>query len=259
MSAGSENKIYTLIKFLHRAILPTVNKLTEPLRTLNMQKRRVRILAETRGLLTREGYEAINLRDLARLAEVTVPTIYNLIGNKEEVMIALFSEVLTEIEARITSGSAAEPLALAEAVVLESIGLFQEDENFYRSAFLAVEYLDQSGPNHDKVSQVYAWGERLTTAGFIACRKARLLRGCIEPARLGELILRSYRMSCRAWAFGQLSLNEFRNRALGDVYITLAADAVDIFHALLQKKIATLAVAKPVIRSQRARIKEHTR
>jgi AcrR family transcriptional regulator len=236
-----------------------MNKRIEPLRALNMQKRRARILAEMRGLLTRGGIEAINLRDLARLAEVTVPTIYNLIGNKEEVMIALFSDVLTEIEARVTSGSSADPLAMAEAVVLESISLFNEDENFYRSAFLAVEYLDQSGQHHDKVAQVYAWGERLTTAGFIACRKARLLRGRIEPARLGELILRSYRTSCRAWAFGQLSLNEFRKRALGDVYITLAADAVDTFHALLQKKITTLAAVNPVIQPQRARTKEHAR
>lgn len=236
-----------------------MNKQADTVRALNMQKRRARILAEARHLLTRAGYEAINLRDLARLAEVTVPTIYNLIGNKEEVLIALFSEVLTEIESRITSGHTAVPLAMAEAVVLESIRLFEEDENFYRSAFLAVEYLDQSGSNHGKVAQVYAWGERLTTAGFIACRKARLLRGRIQPARLGELILRSYRTSCRAWAFGQLSLDEFRTCALQDVYITLAADAVDTFQALLQKKIATLAVVKTAIHTERGRrTKEHT-
>ena len=58
-------------------------------RAHNMQKRRARILAEARGLLARGGFEAMNLRDLARLAAVTVPTIYNLIGNKEEVIVAL--------------------------------------------------------------------------------------------------------------------------------------------------------------------------
>ena len=79
------------------------------LRSQNMQKRRARILAEARGLLARGGFDAMSLRELARLADVTVPTIYNLVGNKEEVLLALFSEVLDEIESRIETGRKAEP------------------------------------------------------------------------------------------------------------------------------------------------------
>ncbi len=215
------------------------------LRSQNMQKRRARILAEARGLLARGGFDAMSLRELARLAGVTVPTIYNLVGNKEEVLLALFSEVLDEIESRIETGRKAEPLALATAVVTESTGLFAEDQDFYRTAFLAVEYLNQSGAHDSRVAQLYAWGERLITAGFLACRDARLLRGRIAPAQLGELILRSYRSSCRAWATGQIELAEFRRLALTDVHITLAADAVESFQALLQKKIAELAAREP--------------
>ena len=217
--------------------------MTEPasLRSQNMQKRRARILAEARGLLARGGFDAMSLRELARLAGVTVPTIYNLIGNKEEVLLALFSEVLDEIESRIETGRKTDPLALATVVVTESTGLFAEDEDFYRTAFLAVEYLNQSGAHAGRVAKLYAWGEQLITAGFIACREARLLRGRIAPLQLGELILRSYRSSCRAWATGQIDIAEFRRLALTDVYITLAADAVESFQALLQKKIAELA------------------
>jgi len=217
--------------------------MTEPssLRSLNMQKRRARILAEARSLLASGGYDAMSLRELARLADVTVPTIYNLIGSKEEVLIALFYEVLDEIESRIETGRKLEPLALATAVVTESTGLFAEDEDFYRTAFLAVEYLDQRNTHDDRIATIYAWGERLITAGFVACRDARLLRGRIAPALLGELILRSYRSSCRAWATGQIGIAEFRRLALIDIYITLAADAVESFHALLQKKIRALA------------------
>ncbi len=237
-----------------------MSQATDSLRALNMLKRRARILHEVRGLLTRGGYEAVNLRELARLAEVTVPTIYNLIGNKEEVLVAVFSDVLTEVESRMHLGDNIEPLAMAEAVVIESTGLFAEDENFYRSAFLAVEYLDQSGPHDDKIAQVYAWGERLTTAGFIACKEAHLLRGRIAPRKLGELILRSYRTSCRAWAFEQLTLTEFRVTALADVYITLAADAVETFHALLVRKLAALSAPQAPLRANSSRrTKENSR
>jgi AcrR family transcriptional regulator len=206
-----------------------------------MQKRRARILAEARGLLASGGYDAMSLRELARLADVTVPTIYHLIGSKEEVLIALFSEVLDEIESRVEAGRNLEPLALVTAVVTESTGLFAEDEDFYRTAFLAVGYLDQRNTHDDRIATIHAWGERLIAAGFIACRDARLLRGRIAPVLLGGPILRSYRSSCRAWATGQTGIAEFRRFALTDIYITLAADAVESFHALLQKKIAVLA------------------
>lgn len=233
---------------------------TDNLRARNMHKRRSRILSEARGLLTRGGFDAVNLRELARLAEVTVPTIYNLVGNKEGVLVAVFADVLAEVEARMHIGADSEPLAMAEAVVVESTGLFAENEDFYRSAFLAVEYLDQRGPHDDTIAQVYAWGERLTTAGCIACRDARLLRGRIAPGVLGELILRSFRTSCRAWAFRQLTLAQFRATALADVYITLAADAVETFHALLVRKLAALSAPQARARTNRTRrTQENTR
>jgi AcrR family transcriptional regulator len=213
---------------------------TGGLRGTNMRLRRARILAAARGLLVRGGFEALNLRELARAAEVTVPTIYNLVGSKEEVLIALFREVLDEIEARIGSPRNLAPLAAATAVVTESTGLFAEDEDFYRTAFLAVEYLDEAGAAGERVAQLYAWGERLITAGFEACRSARLLRGRIPAGTLGELVLRSYRTNCRAWAFGRFGIEEFRRLALTDLYVTLAADAVESFQSSLNRRIAAL-------------------
>lgn len=218
---------------------------TTPLRVANMRKRRERILAEARGLITRRGFESLNLRELARLAEVTVPTIYNLLGNKEEVLVALFEGVLGEIDARMQGAEADDALAQATVVVTASTGLFAEDEDYYRSAFLAVEYLNQSGEHHDKVAQIYAWGERMASAGFVACRDAGLLAGRIAPERLGEAVLRGYRTSCRAWAFGLIDLARFRRDALVDIYIALAADASSDFHAELVKHIAAHAAADP--------------
>jgi len=228
------------------------------LRAQNMQKRRDRLLAEARALLTAHGFEALNLRELARLAEVTVPTIYNLIGNKEEVLVALFAEVLTEIEARIRDRAAGEPLERAGAVAVVSTDLFAEDPDYYRSAFLAVEYLNQSGAHHDKVTQIYAWGERMATDGVLACGQAGLLRGRIAAQLLGELILRSFRTTCREWAFAQITLDEFRRIALIDIYTTLAADATDSFHSVLVTKIAAPAATSSTLHNQRPRRQEES-
>lgn len=243
----------TLLKLHRYAIIRPMTRPDTSLREFNMAKRRSRILHEARQLITRGGFEALNLRALASAAEVTVPTIYNLIGNKEALVVAFFADALAEIEKRIGSHRDAPPLEMALAVVTESIGVFEEDEEYYRAAFIAVEYLDQSGAHHDTVAQLYRWGERLITAGFDACKKAGLLRGKIPAALLGEQILRSYRTTCRAWAFGQISIEEFRTTALTDVYMNLAADAVETFHATLIKNIAALSHAANNDPSKRTR------
>lgn len=230
----------TLLKYFRCAIIRTIMKKQPSLREFNMAKRRSRILHEARRLITGGGFDTFNLRALASAAEVTVPTIYNLVGNKEAIVTALFLDVVAEIDKRVGLHRNDEPLEMAVAAVTESTGMFEEDEDYYRAAFIAVEHLDQSGPHHHTVSQIYAWGECLFIDGLNACAEIGLVRGRIPPAVLGQQILRSYRTSCRAWAFGQMSIQEFRAAALTDVYICLAADAVETFHATLIKKISAL-------------------
>ena len=210
------------------------------LRSRNMQQRRERILHTAHALLASGGFEALSLRELARQAEVTVPTIYNLVGNKEEVLVALFAQAVGEIEARMRADHPADPLALAEAVVSTSTGLFAEDEGFYRAAFLAVEALEQAGSHPDKVARLFAGGEALIAAGIDACRAAGLLRGRLPASALVAHFLRNFRMLCRGWAFGQLPIGDLRREALADLYVTLAADAVETFQAQLARRIAGL-------------------
>lgn len=219
-----------------------MNLAADTLRARNMEKRRSRLLAEARHLLASGGFEALNLRELARLAGVTVPTIYNLIGKKEDVLLALGAVVLTEIEARIAPIRHADPLTLAAAVVVESTRLFAEDENFYRAAFLAVEWLDQTGQHHEQVARIYAWAGALMSAGINACRTARLIRGRIPAAQISELLTRNFRMSFRGWAFGHYGIDEFRRIALSDLYILLTADAVETFQLRLLREISKLAL-----------------
>ena len=53
-----------------------------------MAERRARILEAARGLIETRGYAALTMRDLAGASGVTVSTLYNLIGNKQAVLLA---------------------------------------------------------------------------------------------------------------------------------------------------------------------------
>jgi len=66
----------------------------ESTRSKNMAKRREAILREARVLIADEGFEALKIRDLAARAGLTVPTIYNLVGGKNEILTVIIDEML---------------------------------------------------------------------------------------------------------------------------------------------------------------------
>tara|TARA_Y100001934_G_C12306433_1_gene752653 strand:+ start:291 stop:995 length:705 start_codon:yes stop_codon:yes gene_type:complete len=211
-------------------------------RTVNMGRRRDRILDQARLMIAAGGLDAFNIRKLAEGAQVTVPTVYNLVGNKQAVVVALCVEALEAIEARWASHHADAPLARAEAVITESVGLFAEDESYYRAALLALEYLNQSAVHHGEVFDIYRRGEALIAAGCSACVDARLLRGHIPVEQYGRQVLRAFRTSYHEWALGHISIDAFRREALSDIYTILAADAVETFRVTLLNKIAALNI-----------------
>jgi AcrR family transcriptional regulator len=206
-------------------------------RALNMQRRRERILQAARGLIGSLGFSGLTLRELAEAAGVTVPTIYNLIGNKDQLLRELNEEMMSHLESRLASRPSEPALARAEAIVTESIALFSTDADFYRAALIAADYVERAMTREESL------GRRSVRLPAEVCRAAQAageLRGTISAEVLGEQIFRAYRTACRDWANHRLSLSRFRAKALLGVYLTLAADAVDTFHCVLVAKIGQL-------------------
>lgn len=58
------------------------------------QERRARILAETRHLIAEVGIEGVNLRELAARSHLSVQTIYNIVGNRAQVVHAAIGQYI---------------------------------------------------------------------------------------------------------------------------------------------------------------------
>jgi len=69
------------------------------LHEVNKAERRGRILHAARRLIARRGVSRLNMRDLAVEARVSVPTVYNLIGGKQELLAALLQSMIEEVAA----------------------------------------------------------------------------------------------------------------------------------------------------------------
>lgn len=201
--------------------------------------RRDRILAEARALLEAEGFDGLSLRKLAVQARVTVPTIYNLVGGKEQILLELTSDWVAGIEVALSAIAEERPLERAEAVVCVAIAEIERAPGFHRAALLAIDALDRDAghANWDRIGQRAA---AMQEKAALAARQEGLLEGRIPARLIGEQIFRTYRAASRDWSCRRLSLPEFRRIALTGVYFAFAADACEPFRRVLAQKLREL-------------------
>ena len=210
-------------------------------RSVNKQRRRDAILGEAQRVIGEQGFDALNLRALAEAASVTVPTIYNLIGSKEAVLIALIEQAVTRIEEKLQSFGDAPALEQAEAVVIQSTAIFEADENFFRAAMIAGERIDSREDHLGRSGWIHARSTEMAAQACRAGQREGRLRGDIASDILGAQMYALYRTALYDWTHRMISIAEFRVSALRGFYICLAADATDAFRATLIERIDALA------------------
>lgn len=209
-------------------------------RSQNMQKRRHRILSEARRIIAEQGFDAFNLRDLAELSELTVPTVYNLIGNKDEILKALILGTFADFEQKFREHPPVPASALPATITDILIELVAGQEDYFRATGLASERIENPQEILGKS------GVLRTSLAFIAdnlCRQAlkeKLLTGSIRRELLVEQMGASYQLAFRDWAHRIISLEELRRACLRAFYITLAADATPAYRETLIGELKNL-------------------
>ncbi len=204
------------------------------------EDRRARILMCARQLMGEGGFDGLSLRKLAAASDVTVPTIYNLIGGKDEILFELVASMIEKVEVALEDIDEDHPLEKAEAVVIVATKDIECDPDFHRAAHLAGDYLERSSCGLETSNKL---GRRAATMQENAARAAQergLLEGRISARLIGEQIFRNYYSAASAWAYRRMSLEEFRRIAMLGVYLNLAADAKPSFRDTLIKKIKAL-------------------
>jgi AcrR family transcriptional regulator len=87
--------------------------------TAVQQQRRERILLSARDQLSQLGYEGLNMRELAVIADVSTSTLYNLYQSKDTLILAALEDQLADINAVVAetnSSGLGRFLARVEAV-----------------------------------------------------------------------------------------------------------------------------------------------
>jgi AcrR family transcriptional regulator len=199
-------------------------------------ERRTRILKAAKQLVGDRGYEGLTMRDLARASKVSVPTLYNLFGSKDAILLA-------ELQAMSGAIAAALPRTgdsfFARGMVAFDAGMriIEDSPAFFR----AVVQMFMTSPATDEV-------RRRTEHGFIAVMEANLaaakaagqLADWAEPQVVARHMWAQHMALFLAWGLGAIDLPTFKTAATSGVAHLLVGVALGPFHDEVEAQIRAM-------------------
>ena len=213
--------------------------------TKQREERKHRILEVARGLIADRGYEGVTMRDLADESLVSVPTLYNLFGGKQELLFAAvesyFLELLKGAERSGRDEGLPQLISLVEMIGHEML----QRAAYARSLMRFFGGRAETGGLHEFVAR------RLTNELVTALEQMqskRQLVGWLEPQVLGERLSSHFIITSFEWSSGYLTDEGMQSTLLYGLGIMLLGvargKAAEELEALVRKHQPT-AAAEP--------------
>ncbi|MEL6542691.1 MAG: TetR/AcrR family transcriptional regulator [Pseudomonadota bacterium] len=207
--------------------------------------RKRRIFDAARAIIAQSGMEGLTTRALARTAGLTVPTLYNLVGGKDEILTQMLSHDVEAIWDRLEFDRRASPLEMADAIITEAYEVVQVEKALHRAFLpLMIDLKIVLAANPDRDDPGARAANRCVEMAQFACQAAIQsgeLRGTVSAAELGQQMFITYRGPMRDWLEGVIDADEMIRRQRRGFYLVMAADASDPFRATLLDRVTSLS------------------
>jgi len=199
-----------------------------------MAERRERILESAREIVAERGFAGLTIRDLAQAAGVTAPTIYNLIGSKDQVLVAAVAEQ-TERFLRGIERAAGDVVPIVDANIRE----LRRMPRYYRSLLRLMMTSEAAEPARRTVS-VALGGQLRSALGELAEEGG--VEEWVDLDALTQQIAGVLWASSLAWANEWITDAAFeRQERLGVAYLMLGVTrgaARDEYHRIVREQQA---------------------
>ncbi len=170
--------------------------------------RRRRIQRAARKLVAERGYEGLTMRDLARAARVSVPTLYNLFGSKDAILVAELETLTGSIVAQLAPMSAtASFFARGQAAFEAGHRLIEDSPEFFRAVTRMFLTSPESGAMRRRADEGFI---AIMRANLAAAKAAGQLADWADPDTVARHGLMLYNANFLRWAIGEIDLAEFR-------------------------------------------------
>ncbi|MEP4485818.1 MAG: TetR/AcrR family transcriptional regulator [Halioglobus sp.] len=208
-------------------------------RQANKERRREKILSVARSLIAEEGFDALTISKMAERSGVTIPTVHNLLGKKNDIVSALFRELVDRIDDVLAEPEMVDPIGASEAFLDSLVTLYAADEVFYRAAFLGGERLGLF--EHEMNDGVFRKSIKVAERLCDRALEHGYLLGRVNSRWLAQQLFGSQRLARQDWVSGYINLAEYRQHALIGMLITFAADATPDLHQRICQRIDQVA------------------
>lgn len=193
----------------------------QTLRELHKDARRTEILRAARDLVAEGGVDALTMRSVAERAHVSVPTIYNLIGNRAQVLSALMDAGGDQLRDLLVASTDAEPTtAIIEAC--EALATVVAPNAAVVAAVLANGI---SGPIGD--DSLFARFRRVSGEAFADARTAGRLDPSADPDLLTDRCVALAAGAVISWATDHHDEDRLRDELVHGSMLVLAAHVDD--------------------------------
>lgn len=169
--------------------------------------------------LFREAGAGASAEHIARRAEVSTATLYNLVGARDELLGRLLSRLFAELGVHMRAFEADDPLRYAEEVVVFSVGQFCGDAALWRHVIHEI-----SGSFAARVAPYVEFQPIDLMVG--AMRRAAAAGRLLDAADADAAALQIYTSYCGAmffWAGGGFTDADFLSQARSGLWTVVAA------------------------------------
>lgn len=209
------------------------------LRQVNVEARRLRIVAAARELIARDGMAALSMRKLAKRAELSVTTLYNLFGAREDILQALVLDAIDRMGPIVEREAPLDdPLERCRAVITVSIQHLVDNEAIFKPMLLAAH--QGLSPGCFQEGQITQRASGMQAVAIQTAIDRGLLLDLLDPALLGRQIYHGFDLASAQWAFGALDAAGFRDRALYGLYTALLGVATTSTRPRIESELAKL-------------------
>jgi AcrR family transcriptional regulator len=210
-------------------------------RQANKERRRQKILGVARDIIASQGFDAFTVSELASRSGVTIPTVHNLFGKKNDIVLELFRELVSRIDQVLAQPDLVDPIAALETFIDDLLALYSADEAFYRAAFLGGERLGLF--EHEMSDGIFKKSLKVAERLCAQAYENGHLKGRLDRRWMAEQLFNTQRIARQDWVSGYIGLERYRQQALIGMLMTYAADATPEFHRRICKKIDSLVKA----------------
>jgi AcrR family transcriptional regulator len=211
-----------------------------PLSRVQERSRR-RILEAAHRMVESGDLDDLSMRDIAAEAEVSVRTIYNVIGEKDRVITSLVLDSFDAIDARLESTQVTEPIERIWEAITTSVDAYIEN---VPRAIIAAVITDL------RLNAAIAprWtGRRIVCDAIEGAARAGALRGDVAPARLLDQAGPTHAHRLHQWAVGIIDEPSLHAGVLYAYDVSLLAVARPKARTRLLDHMATLEPLLPAL------------